>query len=213
MTQTNTQNGPISLAAGEDLAANLLVGIANSSGSPVAALPNSATDEVPFVTEEDTPSGDHAKLIPLEPGQNARVKLSGTCAPGDQIVVATPNGTVDGQVTKLPATPGTYRLIGVAEETGTNGQAVKIRPVGSRLITVTLLLILLGMAKASFAADADATTRERVRILSDTNSTTTVTAHSAAGAGQLLSGKAGGTNAVWLSTASGTNSWVKIAQQ
>jgi hypothetical protein len=29
----------------------------------------------------------------------------------------------------------------------------------------------------------------------------------------LLSGKAGGTNAVWLSTSSGTNSWVKIAQQ
>ena len=74
-----------------------------------------------------------------------------------------------------------------------------------------IALILAG--SRAFAADADATTRERGRILSDTNSTTTVTAHSAAGAGQLLSGKAGGTNAVWLSTASGTNSWVKIAQQ
>ena len=37
MSQTNTQPGAISLAASEDLDANLLVGIANSSGNPVAA--------------------------------------------------------------------------------------------------------------------------------------------------------------------------------
>jgi hypothetical protein len=73
----------------------------------------------------------------LEPARNVRVTLSGTCVPGDQLVLATPNGTVDGMVVKLPAAAGTYRLIGIAEETGANGQAVLLRPVGQRLITVT----------------------------------------------------------------------------
>ena len=212
MSQTNTQPGPISLTANEDIAANLLCGIANSSGTPVAILPNSNTDEGPFVSEEDTDSGEQAKLIPLSPDQNIRAVINGTCVSGDQLVLATPNGTVDGQVTKLPTTPGTYRLVGIAEESGVDTQAVKIRPVGQRLITVTVLLILLGLAKASFAADADATSRERNRILADTNTTTTAAAYSAAGAGQLLSGKVGGSNAVWIATAAGTNGWVKIAQ-
>jgi len=137
MTQTNTQNGPIPLTASEALAANRLVGIVNASGLPAAALPNTKTDETPFVTEEATESGDRTTLIPLQPGQNVRVTLSGTCVPGDQLALATPNGTVDGMVVKLPAAAGTYRLIGIAEETGANGQAVLLRPVGQRLITVT----------------------------------------------------------------------------
>jgi hypothetical protein len=29
----------------------------------------------------------------------------------------------------------------------------------------------------------------------------------------LLAGKVGGTNAVWVAVAAGTNGWVKIAQQ
>jgi hypothetical protein len=78
---------------------------------------------------------------------------------------------------------------------------------------LAIIALLAGLSIPVLAQDADRTTRERSRILSDTNSTTTVTAYTATGAGQLLSGKVGNTNAVWLSTASGTNSWVKIAQQ
>jgi hypothetical protein len=78
---------------------------------------------------------------------------------------------------------------------------------------LAIIALLAGLSIPALAQDADRTTRERSRILSDTNSTTTVTAYTATGAGQLLSGKVGNTNAVWLSTASGTNSWVKIAQQ
>jgi hypothetical protein len=137
MTQSNTQSGPIARTASEDIAANRLVTLINASGIAVAALPNTNSDEVPFVTEEAVASGDRANLIPLQPDHNARVTLSGTCVPGDQLVLATPDGTVDGMVIKLPATPGTYRLIGLAEETGVNGQAVLLRPVGQRLITVS----------------------------------------------------------------------------
>ena len=137
MPQTNTQSGPIALTASEALAANRLVCIVSNSGLPAAALPDTKTDETPFVTEEATDSGDLANLIPLHPAQNVRATLSGTCVPGDQLVLATPNGTVDGMVIKLPAAASTYRLIGIAEESGVNGQAVLLRPVGQRLITVT----------------------------------------------------------------------------
>lgn len=78
---------------------------------------------------------------------------------------------------------------------------------------LALIAALAIIGQQSNAADADATTRERQRILTDTNATTTVTNHTATGAGQLLAGKVGSTNAVWISTSSGVNSWVKIAQQ
>ena len=42
------------------------------------------------------------------------------------------------------------------------------------------------------------------------NTTTTLTLYTAAGAGQLLVGKAGGTNRVYMSTAPGTNSWKQV---
>ena len=50
-------------------------------------------------------------------------------------------------------------------------------------------------------------------IAVDTNVTTDVTLVTAATGGQILVGGAGvGTNAVWVSTAAGTNGWVKIAE-
>lgn len=78
---------------------------------------------------------------------------------------------------------------------------------------IALIAALAIIGQQSNAADADATTRERQRILTDTNATTTITNYTATGAGQLLAGKVGSTNAVWISTSSGVNSWVKIAQQ
>ena len=132
MTQTNTQPGPIALTASEDIAANRLIAIGQSGGNPVALLPNSGVDEVPFVSEDAVDSGERVTLLPLYPAQSARVTLSGTCAPGDLLVLST-----DGVVVKQPTAAGTYRLIGIAEETGANGQAVLLRPVGQRLITVT----------------------------------------------------------------------------
>ena len=77
--------------------------------------------------------------------------------------------------------------------------------------SIVLAILALGVS-ASFAQDADATSRERARILIDTNATTTVLGYSATAAGQLLSGKVGGTNAVWMATTSGSNAWVKVAQ-
>lgn len=75
-----------------------------------------------------------------------------------------------------------------------------------------LIIAALLIAGRAFAADADATSRERLRIQIDTNTTTTVTLYSAPGAGSLLAGKVASSNAVWIATTSGTNAWVKIAQ-
>lgn len=136
MSQTNTREGNLPATANEALTEGLLITLKNNAGL-VAALPDSNTDETPFVLRDTVAAGERADLIPLMPSRNARVKLSGTCSPADQMVLATPNGTVDGMIVKLPAVAGTYRLIGLAEESGVDGQLVLIRPVGQRLITVT----------------------------------------------------------------------------
>lgn len=46
-------------------------------------------------------------------------------------------------------------------------------------------------------------------IQRDTNATTTVTAYNAPSVNALLLGADGGTNTIWVSTATGTNAWVK----
>ncbi len=74
------------------------------------------------------------------------------------------------------------------------------------------ILAILAAVGAATAADPDYTSRERTRVLVDTNTTTTVTSYTAAGAGQILAGRVGSSNAVWIATTSGTNAWVKVAQ-
>ena len=82
---------------------------------------------------------------------------------------------------------------------------------------ILIALAVLALASVAFGEAQDAASRERSRILSDpdyhgqTNHTTALTTVVSAGAGQLLVGKAGGTNRVYISTAAGTNSWKQIA--
>ena len=76
---------------------------------------------------------------------------------------------------------------------------------------ILIALAVLALATVALGEAQDAASRERTRILIDTNATTTLTLYTAAGAGQLLVGKAGGTNRVYISTAAGTNSWKQIA--
>ncbi len=82
-----------------------------------------------------------------------------------------------------------------------------------RKLIVCVAVVIALCAGALKASDPDTVSREGWRVQVDTNASTTVTLYSASKAGSLLSGKAGGTNAVWLAVAAGTNGWVKIAQQ
>ena len=64
----------------------------------------------------------------------------------------------------------------------------------------------------ALAADPDTVTREAWRVQVDTNANTVASQYVASKAGSMLAGKVGGTNAVWVAVAAGTNGWVKIAQ-
>lgn len=76
-----------------------------------------------------------------------------------------------------------------------------------------VLVSLLGLAIASlaFGEAQDAASRERGRAQIDTNATTTVTAYTPTAAGNLLIGKAGSSNRVWIANGTTTNDWVQIA--
>ena len=80
-----------------------------------------------------------------------------------------------------------------------------------KLIVGVAVAIAVGVGRAR-AADPDTVSREAWRVQVDTNASTTVTQYTASKAGSLLSGKAGGSNALWVAVAAGTNGWVKIAQ-
>ena len=137
MTQTNVKSGPIILSSADDLTAKngYLVKIKNDSGKAKFALPDATTDLALFVVVDGDDTTTAA--LPISPERDVRLKLSGTCNPGDVLVLAVPDGTVDGAVRALPADPGTYRGIAIAEEAGVDGQDILARPALVGYITQT----------------------------------------------------------------------------
>ena len=138
MSQSNTQAGQIVLNSSEDLQdkEGYLVKIINTSNVAEFALPDAKTDLALFVVTDGDKKNKNSAALPLSPDRDVRLKLSGTCVPGDILVLATPDGTVDGMVKTLPAVGGTYRSIAIAEEVGADNQLVKARPALLGYITV-----------------------------------------------------------------------------
>ena len=139
MSQTNIQIGQIVLPANEDLTdkEGLLVKIVSDSGTAKVALPDAATDMALFVLTDGDEADGLVAILPLSPDRNVRVRLNGTCVPGDVLVLETPDGTNDGKVKKLPTAAGTYRGLAIAEESGVDEQLVKARPAMIGNITVS----------------------------------------------------------------------------
>jgi len=139
MSQTNTQAGQIVLPANENLTGKegLLVAIINAATVAKFALPDAVTDLALFVLTDGDAAGEKVAALPLSPDRNVRIRLSGTCVPGDVLVPADIDGTKDGMVKVLPDAAGTYRGIAIAEESGVDGQLVKARPAMIGNITVT----------------------------------------------------------------------------
>jgi hypothetical protein len=77
--------------------------------------------------------------------------------------------------------------------------------------SIISLFAFIAIAAIVSAEPYDAASRERSRVRIDTNATTTVTLYTPTGAGQLLIGKTGGSNRVWIATDGTTNGWVQIA--
>ncbi len=140
MSQTNTRVGDIRVAAGEDLTGKegFLVKMTHDSSVPEVLLPADNGDYALYVVTEGAADTENVSLRPIEAGRNIRVKLDGTCDPGDVLVLADVATAEDkGKVRALPEDAGTYRGLAIAEEAGVDGQLVLARPAMLGLITVT----------------------------------------------------------------------------
>lgn len=141
--QTNVQHGERVFVAKVNLAGkqDRLVKLASelSGTRTMVQLPTSVTDLTPYVvTDTNTGIGANVSVLPLSPDQNVRVALKGTCTPGTLLALAAPgdDGADAGKVTALPSDAGNYRVVGIAEEQGVDGQSVLMRPYFD-LVTVT----------------------------------------------------------------------------
>ena len=139
MSQSNTRVGDIRVLAGEALVGmeGRLVKMGHDSGVPEVTLPAANSDLAVYVLID---GGADAKLVSVRPVQadrNVRVVLKGTCNPGDVMVLADVATAADkGKVRALPATAGTYRGLGIAEQVGVDGQLVLVRPAMIGQITM-----------------------------------------------------------------------------
>ncbi len=140
MSQTNTRVGDIRVAAGEDLTdkEGFLVKMTHDSSVREVLLPTANGDYALYVVIEGAADGENVALRPIEAGRNSRVKLDGTCDPGDVLVLADVATAEDkGKLRALPEDAGTYRGLAIAEEAGVDGQLVLARPAMIGEIVVT----------------------------------------------------------------------------
>jgi len=139
MSQSNTQQGQIVLTAHVDLTGKegLLVKVHNDADTAKFALPTSDDDLALYVLTDGDEAGKTSAALPLASDRNVRIRLEGTCVPGDILVLADTAGDDAGKVRALPGTNGTYRGLAIAEEAGIDTQLVKARPAMIGTITVT----------------------------------------------------------------------------
>ena len=139
MSQSNTRVGDIRVLAGEDLTdkEGYLVKLTHDAGVPEVKLPAAITDYALYLVQDENTDAGLVSIVPLEPIRNVRLKLKGTCNPGDVLGLAAIAGSDAGRVRALPTAGGTYRGLAIAEEAGVDGQLVLARPSMIGNITVT----------------------------------------------------------------------------
>jgi len=129
MSQSNTQVGDIRVKAGMELTGKEgYLAKMNDAWGPVVELVKFTGDRPLYVITEGAAVMKLASVRPLDPGRNVRLKLSGTCNPGQVLVAIVDDAMSYGLVRALPAEPGTYLGVAVAEEAGIEGQLVLARP-------------------------------------------------------------------------------------
>jgi len=129
MSQSNTRVGDIRMKAGGDLTGkNGYLAKMLDVWGPAVDLVKFAGERPLYVIVEGVAPPQLVSVRPLESGRNVRLVLSGTCNPGNTLVVMVEAGANNGKVQALPAEPGTYLGVAVAEEAGIDGQLVLARP-------------------------------------------------------------------------------------
>lgn len=138
-SQTNTLPGDPVFPAGEDLSEKegYLTVLTHDSGAPEVILPTAITVLANLIVGDPNVDAGDVTLVPLTPGKQHRVRLKGTCNPGDQLCLADTSTAADkGKVRALPAAAGDYIVLAVAEEAGVDGQLVLLRGIGPISINV-----------------------------------------------------------------------------
>ena len=122
LKQSDCRYGAVAFAAGEDL--SLKTGyLAKLNAGGDLVLPQGAGEITPYVLTQGADQGYLCGAVPLTSAGNCRVKLAGSCAAGDLLVAKG-----DGRVEKGAAGGGALP-VGLAEETGIDGQFVLTRPL------------------------------------------------------------------------------------
>lgn len=137
---TRPAGSPIPLVANSNLTGleGRIVAVVNKSGAAAADLPAANSDTPLFLLANGDASGKQVDVLRLVDFSTVRVKLKGTCNPGDKLVLADVATAADkGKARVLPATAGTYKVFGLAAETGVDGQNVAFYPSGVIIETVT----------------------------------------------------------------------------
>lgn len=139
-TQTNTQAGPFRVLAGEALTGleGRLVKLTHDTGVPEVILPNDVDDKPDYILLEGGADGELVTVEALDRSKQFRVRLDGTCNPGDELTLGAIDGTNDGKVRTLPVAADTYFVLLRAEEKGVDEQLVLCRPIlNARSVVVT----------------------------------------------------------------------------
>lgn len=128
-SQTNIQDGPFQVLAGDNLTgmAGRLVRLTHNAGVPEVVLPNSVTEEADYLLLEDGLAGAQVTVVALSRLSNMRVRLDGSCNPGDKLTLAAMGQGNAGKVRTVPVAAGTYWVALRAEEKGVDEQLVKCR--------------------------------------------------------------------------------------
>lgn len=128
-TQSNIQEGPFKALAGENLTGmeGRVVKLTHDNGVPEVILPNDVADEAEYLLLEGGADGTEVTVVAIGRDCPVRLRLDGTCNPGDKLTLAAINGANDGKVRTVPATADTYWVGFRAEEKGVDEQLVKVR--------------------------------------------------------------------------------------
>ena len=140
MSQSNTRVGDIRVLAGESLTGKegYLVKMTHDTGVAEVKLPTGNGNYAFYAVIEGAADAAFVSVRPIDASRNVRLVLSGTCNPGDALVLADVGTAADkGKVRALPTAPGTYRGLAIAEEAGVDGQLVLARPAMIGNIVVT----------------------------------------------------------------------------
>lgn len=129
-TQTNTKRGPFRILAGISLVGleGHRVKLTHDTGVPEVLLPTDVDDKADYLVLEGGADGSLVTVIEFVDAGAFRVRLNGTCNPGDELTNIV-GGVNSGKVQTVPVGADTYYVSLRAEEKGVDEQLVLVRPI------------------------------------------------------------------------------------